>query len=58
MGHAREVGVDADIRARLFTPAFFALAMADLAYFTAAGILIPIVPLFLGASCENVDSES
>lgn len=31
---------------RLFTPAFIALAVADLAYFTAAGILIQITPLF------------
>jgi len=32
---------------RLFTPAFVALAAADLAYFTAAGILIQITPLFV-----------
>jgi MFS family permease len=31
---------------RLFTPAFIALAAADLAYFTAAGILIQVTPLF------------
>jgi MFS family permease len=31
---------------RLFTPAFVALAIADLAYFTAAGILIQVTPLF------------
>lgn len=31
---------------RLFTPAFIALAVADLAYFTAAGMLIPLTPLF------------
>ena len=32
---------------RLFTPAFVALAIADLAYFTAAGILIQVTPLFV-----------
>jgi MFS family permease len=32
---------------RLFTPAFIALAIADLAYFTAAGILIQVTPLFV-----------
>lgn len=31
---------------RLFTPAFVALSLADLAYFTAAGLMIPITPLF------------
>lgn len=31
---------------RLFTPAFIALALADLAYFTAAGILVQVTPLF------------
>jgi MFS family permease len=43
---------------RLFTPAFIALAVADLAYFTAAGILIQITPLFasgpLGADAVGV----
>ena len=43
---------------RLFTPAFIALAAADLAYFTAAGILIQITPLFargpLGADAIGV----
>ncbi|MDQ6683304.1 MAG: MFS transporter, partial [Chloroflexota bacterium] len=43
---------------RLFTPAFIALAAADLAYFTAAGILIQITPLFargpLGADAVGV----
>ena len=31
---------------RLFTPAFIALAVAELAYFTAAGMLISLTPLF------------
>jgi MFS family permease len=31
---------------RLFTPAFIALALAELAYFTAAGLAIPTTPLF------------
>lgn len=43
---------------RLFTAAFIALAAADLAYFTAAGILIQITPLFargpLGADAAGV----
>ena len=32
--------------ARLFTGAFLLLSLADLAYFTAFGLLIPVVPLF------------
>lgn len=44
--------------ARLFTPAFIALALADLAYFTAAGLLIQVTPLFasgpLGADAVGV----
>ena len=31
---------------RLFTPAFIALSLAELAYFTAAGLTIPVTPLF------------
>ena len=31
---------------RLFTPAFVALSLADFAYFTAAGLMIPVTPLF------------
>jgi predicted MFS family arabinose efflux permease len=31
---------------RLFTPAFIALSVAELAYFTAAGLSIPVTPLF------------
>ncbi|MGH2476431.1 MAG: MFS transporter [Candidatus Limnocylindrales bacterium] len=45
-------------RSRLFTPAFIALSLAELAYFTAAGLTIPITPLFahgpLGATAEGV----
>jgi MFS family permease len=37
---------DPIIGRRLFTPAFIALGIAELAYFTAAGILIPTTPLF------------
>ena len=33
-------------QSRLFTPAFVALALADLAYFTAAGMLVLVTPLF------------
>ena len=43
---------------RLFTPAFIALSIADLAYFTAAGLLIQVTPLFasgpLGADAVGV----
>jgi MFS family permease len=46
------------VAARLFTPAFIALAVAELAYFTAAGLTIPITPLFaegpLGADSLGV----
>ena len=45
-------------RSRLFTRAFVALSLAELAYFTAAGLTIPITPLFaygpLGASEAGV----
>jgi MFS family permease len=44
--------------ARLFTPAFIALSLAELAYFTAAGLTIPVTPLFahgpLAASAAGV----
>jgi MFS family permease len=44
--------------ARLFTPAFVALSLAELAYFTAAGLTIPVTPLFadgpLGATAPGV----
>jgi MFS family permease len=33
-------------KARLWTPAFVGLGAAELAYFTAAGLLIPLTPLF------------
>ena len=43
---------------RLFTPAFIALSLAELAYFTTAGLLIPITTLFaagpLGANAVGV----
>jgi predicted MFS family arabinose efflux permease len=43
---------------RLFTPAFIALSLAELAYFTAAGLTIPVTPLFahgpLGADSFGV----
>ena len=43
---------------RLFTPAFIALTLADLAYFTAAGLLVLATPLFasgpLGADAVGV----
>jgi MFS family permease len=37
---------DPNLTSRLFTPAFVALALAELAYFTAAGLMIPLTPLF------------
>jgi MFS family permease len=44
--------------ARLFTPAFIVLSLAELAYFTAAGLTIPVTPLFahgpLGADPAGV----
>ena len=47
-----------DPRPKLFTPAFITLAAAELAYFTAAGLMIPATPLFaagpLGASEAGV----
>ena len=36
----------APINQRLFTPAFVLLALCELAYFTAAGLTIPVTPLF------------
>ena len=43
---------------RLFTPAFIALSLAELAYFTTAGLLIPITTLFaagpLGANALGI----
>jgi MFS family permease len=36
----------APIEQRLFTPAFVLLALCELAYFTAAGLTIPVTPLF------------
>jgi MFS family permease len=45
-------------RERLFTPAFVALTIAELAYFTAEGLSIPVTPLFaagpLGADALGV----
>lgn len=45
-------------QARLFTPAFVALTLAELAYFTAEGMSIPLTPLFaagpLGADPAGV----
>ncbi len=35
---------------RLLTPAFVALTLAELAYFIAVGIMIPVVPLFAAGS--------
>ena len=47
-----------DDRQRLFTPAFVTLSLAELAYFTAAGLTIPVTPLFaygpLGATEAGV----
>jgi predicted MFS family arabinose efflux permease len=47
-----------DHSTRLFTPAFVALSLSALAYFTAFGLMIPVVPLFaagpLGAGPAGV----
>ena len=47
-----------DAASRLFTPAFIALSLAELAYFTAAGLTIPVTPLLahgpLGADPSGV----
>jgi len=37
----------ADSGGRLFTPAFIALSLSDLAYFTASGLLIGVTPFFV-----------
>ena len=54
MSHSNPASSDAS----LFTPAFIALSLAELAYFTAAGLTIPITPLFahgpLGATALGV----
>jgi predicted MFS family arabinose efflux permease len=43
---------------RLYTPAFLALSLAELAYFTAEGLTIPVTPLFavgpIAATVEGV----
>lgn len=44
---AATVFTPADSRDRLFTPAFVRLAFADLAYFTAAGVAIFALPLYV-----------
>ncbi len=38
---------------RLFTPAFIALSLAELAYFTAAGLMIPTTPLFVAGPLKS-----
>ncbi|NUT35764.1 MAG: MFS transporter [Hamadaea sp.] len=37
---------------RLLTPAFLALAVSELAYFVAVGIMIPVVPLYASAELD------
>lgn len=39
--------------ARLFTPAFIALSLSDLAYFTAVGMLLAVTPLFVTGPLES-----
>lgn len=46
MSHQAGGGPSPDPAARLFTPAFVGLGVAELAYFLAAGITIPLTPLF------------
>jgi hypothetical protein len=43
---------------RLFTPAFVGLALAELAYFTAQGLLIPTTPLFAAGRSPPTKSAS
>jgi MFS family permease len=45
-GHTSGIRPVIEPRPRLFTPAFVALGIAELAYFTAGGLEIPILPLF------------
>ncbi len=40
----------------LFTPAFFALTLADLAYFTAAGLMIFVTPFFVTGPLASADA--
>ena len=59
MGHARGgPAASGSAGMPLFTAAFMALSIAELAYFTAFGLLIPVVPLFaadpLGAGPAGV----
>jgi MFS family permease len=46
MGLAGSPGARPGDRGRLFTPSFVALSISELAYFTAFGLMIPVVPLF------------
>lgn len=46
MSHQAGGGASSEPAARLFTPAFIGLGVAELAYFLAAGITIPLTPLF------------
>jgi MFS family permease len=46
MVRARPSAAGSDDHATLFTPAFLALSLSELAYFTAFGLMIPVVPLF------------
>jgi len=41
---------------RLLTPAFVALTLSDLAYFTAAGVLISVTPLFITGPLGSGDA--
>lgn len=54
MWRDRRVGTVADSSsARLFTPAFVALTLSDLAYFSAAGVLLAVTPLFVVGPLES-----
>ena len=46
MAHAAPGASPASSSDRLFTRAFLTLSVAELAYFTAAGVTIPVLPLF------------
>ena len=46
---------DPAVQTRLFTPAFIALSAAELAYFTAAGLMIPAIPLFAAGPLDATE---
>src|SRR3990170_6998236 len=53
---ARETAAMAPSSDRLFTPAFIALTLSELAYFTSAGLLIGITPFFVTGPVGSDDA--